>query len=84
VFNVAALVGAGMEEYINTLACYDVDKIVVDLRKTVINRSIDRLFSLIPFEKELQKREIDVVVTPCHVDSRFFFPKKVSSSFYST
>ena len=81
VFNVTALVGTGMEDYINTLACYDVDKIVVDLRKTVINRSIDRLFSLIPFEKELQKREIDVVVTPCHVDSRFFFQKRYRHHF---
>lgn len=81
VFNVTALVGTGMEEYINTLACYDVDKIVVDLRKTVINRSIDRLFSLIPFENELQMRGIDVVVTPHHVDSRFFFPKRYRHHF---
>ena len=81
VFNVTALVGTGMEDYINTLACYDVDKIVVDLRKTVINRSIDRLFSLIPFENELQMRGIDVVVTPYHVDSRFFFPKRYRHHF---
>ena len=77
VFNVTALVGKGMENYLNTLAKYDVDKIIVDLQKSVTHSfAIDRLFSLIPFEKELRVKGIDVVITPYHVICRYFFPKR--------
>ena len=45
IFNVTALVGKGMEYYINTLAKYDIDKIIVDLQKSVTySIAIDRLF----------------------------------------
>ncbi|MBQ3698516.1 MAG: glycosyltransferase [Prevotella sp.] len=77
IFDVTALVCKGMENYIDSLAGYCVDKIVVDIQDTVTHSiALDRLLALIPFEQELRARSIDVVVTPCHVLGRYFFPKR--------
>jgi glycosyltransferase involved in cell wall biosynthesis len=76
-FDVTALVCKGMEKYIDDLAGYCVDKIVVDIHDTVTHSiALDRFLSLIPFEQELRARSIDVVITPCHVEGRYFFPKR--------
>ena len=76
-FDVTALVCKGMENYIDCLAGYCVDKIVVDLRDTIAHSiALDRFFALIPFKQELRSRSIDVVVTPCHAVGRYFFPKR--------
>ena len=64
IFEVTALVCKGLEDYIDSLAGYCVDKIVVDPKDTVTHSiSLDRLFALIPFEQELQARTIDVAIT---------------------
>lgn len=77
VFSVTALVRLGMEDYIDILAGYCVDKIVVDIQDTVTHSiALDRLLALVPFEQELRARNIDVVITPCHVVGRYFFPKR--------
>lgn len=76
-FDVTALVCKGMEKYIDDLAGYCVDKIVVDIQDTVTHSiALDRFLTLIPFEQELRARSIDVVITPCHVEGRYFFPKR--------
>ena len=76
-FDVTALACKGMENYIDSLAGYCVDKIVVDLKDTVTHSiALDRLLALMPFEQELRARNIDVVITPCHVVGRYFFPKR--------
>ena len=56
-FNVTVLVCKGMENYIDSLAGYCVDKNVVDLKDTVTHSiALDRLLALIPFEQELRAR----------------------------
>lgn len=76
-FDVTALVCKGMENYIDSLAGYCVDKIVVDIQDTVTRSiALDRLLALVPFEHKLRARSIDVVITPCHAKGRYFFPKR--------
>lgn len=81
-FDVTALVCKGMENYIDSLAGYCVDKIAVDIQDTVTHSiALDRLLALIPFEQELRARNIDVVITPHHIESRYFFPKRYHHHF---
>ena len=81
-FSVTALVVKGTEGYVDRLAGFEVDKIVVDLKDTVTHSvSIDRLIGIVPFEKELRDKKIDVVLTPCHVSCRYFFPERYHQHF---
>lgn len=76
-FEVTAIVWKGLEPRIDELAGYQVPKIVIDEHHTVTPWPvIDRIFGLIPIKKELRAREIDVVLTPHHLQCRLFFPKK--------
>ena len=81
-FDVTALVCKGLDDYIDSLAGYCVDKIVVDIQDTVTHSiALDRLLALIPFDKELRRKHIDVVITPHHIESRYFFPKRYHHHF---
>jgi len=76
-FEVTAIVWKGFESRIDELAGYQVPKIVIDEHHTVTPWPVlDRIFGLIPIKKELRAREIDVVLTPHHLQCRLFFPKK--------
>ena len=77
VFDVTAIVRKGMESYFDDLTGLNVPKIIVDEHSHVTRwPAVDKLLGLIPFKKELIKRNIDIVLTPYHFDCRFFFPKK--------
>ena len=81
-FDVTALVRKGLEDYIDSLAGYCVEKIVVDIQDTVTHSiALDRFLGVVPFENELRTRHIDVVLTPYHIDCRYFFPKRYRQHF---
>lgn len=76
-FNPTILLWKGMEEYIDFLAGYKTDKIVVDGNmKVTPSVKLDRLLMLSPITKLLRERQTDVVITPEFSPYAFFFPKK--------
>lgn len=73
------LVHKGVEKYIDTLAGFCVDKILVNgCEKRLISQKLDRILGLIPLsvEKEMQERNIKAVITPDFSPFSFSFPKK--------
>ena len=77
VFDVTAIVWSGQEDSIDDLAGFKVPKIVIDEKSRVTPWPIvDRLLGIISFEKELEARKIDVVLTPYHFKCMLFFPKQ--------
>lgn len=81
-FNVAALVWRGFEDAVDELAGFKVDKIVVDAHSGIIpSRTVTRVFGLIPFKSELEKRHIDAVIMPFHFECIYYFPKKYNHHF---
>lgn len=76
-FKLSAIVWKGKEDYIDYLAGYEVDKIVVDEHTKITPwRALDRILGLNPLIKEVKKRHIDIVLSPYHFECYFFFPKR--------
>lgn len=77
VFNVSAIVYRGMEDVINNLSGFKVEAILVDEHTRVTPwRIVDRVLGLIPFKAELEKRHIDVSISPWAFGCYFFFSRK--------
>ena len=79
VFHPIALVTKGAEDYIDSLAGYKVDKIVINgNEKVTFSIKLDRLLGIVPFEKQLQ--ELDVPAGFWQRHDRFFagtgYPKQ--------
>ena len=69
----------GMEAYIDSLAGFCVDKILVDgSEKRLPSTKLDRLLGLIPrsLEQQLQERRICAVITPDFSPYAYSFPKR--------
>jgi len=76
-FDVTVLVWKRYESYIDELAGYAVPKIVIDGHPHVTPWApVDKLFGLVPFERELIDRKIEVVLSPYHFGYSFSFPRK--------
>lgn len=77
ILNPVVLAWLGMEDYIDSLAGFKTEKIVIGRKKSVcLSRKVDRFFRLIPFEEELKAKQIDIVITPYFSPYMFFFPKR--------
>lgn len=76
-FHPIILLWEGMEEYMDFLAAYETDKIVIGGHKRVTpSVKLDRFLLLSPFTKLLREKQIDLVLTPEFSPYAFFFPKK--------
>lgn len=76
-FNLFALVNQGSEDYLDSLARFKVPKIVIDINSRVSpSKKIDRMLGLIPFKKQLQKYQIDIVLSPYTIGYMNVFPAK--------
>ena len=77
ILNPIVLSWPGTEDYIDSLAGFKTEKIVIDSKNSVrISRKVDRFLGLIPFEEELKAKHIDIVITPQFSPYMFFYPKK--------
>ena len=77
VFHPIALVTKGAEDYIDSLAGYKVDKIVINgNEKVTFSIKLDRLLGIVPFEKQLQERKICAVLTCECLPYAYHYPKK--------
>lgn len=79
VFEVSAIVWRGFESRIDELAGYEVPKIIIDGHHYVTPWPVvDRLLGLVSSDliKELQKRNVDIVLVPYSFLCRLFFPKR--------
>ena len=78
-FNVTALVRKGTEEYVDYLVGFHVDKIIADISfKLTFKQQLKSILGLSPsksLKNELQRRCIDVVLSPYHFRCRYFFSK---------
>lgn len=76
-FNLYALVGKGVEDYIDGIAHYKVNKIVIDVNsKVFLSKKIDRILGVIPFEAQLKAHHIDVVLSPYSIAYIYVYPAK--------
>ena len=76
-FHPILAVWRGMEDYWDNLVGFHVDKIIVDEKdKVTPSAKLDRVFALIPFEKELKTRDIRAVITPEYAPYMFIYPRK--------
>lgn len=76
-FKLYALVARGAEEYVENIVQFKVDKISVDINSSVFfSKKIDRLFGVVPFEEELKKREIDIVLSPYSIGYMYVYPHR--------
>lgn len=76
-FDVYAIVWKGKEEYIDKLAGYVVDKIIVDEHTKVTPwRALDRILGFNPLISEVEERNIDIILSPYHFECYFFFPRR--------
>lgn len=77
VFHPVVLVTRGMEDYIDELAGFETDKLVIECNaKKTVSVKLDRLFGVIPFEKELERRQIKVVLNNEFRPHSYLYPKK--------
>lgn len=77
VFHPIVLTAKGMEEYIDSLAGFEVEKIVIsDDGKVTFSRKLDRLLGFVPFEEQLRNKQISVVLSPEFTPYSYSFPKK--------
>ena len=76
-FNVCAIVWKGKEAYVDELAGFEVEKLVVDENDKITPwRSLDRLLGLNPLMNRVKKKNIDIVLSPYHFECYYFFPKR--------
>ena len=77
VFHPIVLTAKGMEEYIDSLAGFEVEKIVItDDGKVTFSRKLDCLLGFVPFEEQLQNKKISVVLSPEFSPYSYSFPKR--------
>ena len=72
-----ALVRRGMEEYIDSLAGFKVDKIIIQgNEKVTFSSKLDRFLGIVPFKKKLQEHNICAVLDCEFSQYIYFYPKK--------
>jgi len=76
VFNLYALVNMGVEDYIDSLAHFKVDKIVISAKSKVFSKKIDRILGIVPFENQLKSHHIDIVLCPYSIGYIYVYPPK--------
>lgn len=77
VFHPIALVKRGVEEYIDSLAGFKVDKIYIEgNEKVTFSSKLDRFLGIVPFKKELQDNNICAVLNCEFSQYIYFYPKK--------
>ena len=82
VFHPIALVIKGTESYIDSLAGFEVEKIVINgNEKVTFSIKLDRLLGLVSFEKRLQERNICAILTSEFCQYSYIFPKKYHQHF---
>lgn len=78
VFSVVAIVCNGMEDQIDDLAGYSVEKKIIVNEQTRITprQSLCRVLGIMPFKAEMKRYQIDAVLMPEGFDCWFFFPRR--------